>query len=129
MKWLRVLELEVHNVDICSPDSSSLKAFQILGYILIIIKILVPLIIIVLGSIEFFKASLSGDDKANNAALKALFNKIILGISIFFVPTILDVMLSMVKETKEVGNNYKECTKCLLNPTSSDCKAKDLLSN
>lgn len=126
MNLLSSIELEVKMVDICSPESSSLKAFQIIGYILIIIKILVPLIIIILGMIEFFKSLLSGDEKANSAAVKALINKVVMGVFIFFIPTILDAMLSLVRDAKSVGKNYEVCTKCVLDPNSSECNPKGL---
>lgn len=68
-----VNNLDVEKVNICS--GTTLKAFQVIGYIIYIIKILVPIIIIVLGMIDFGKAALSGDDKSNVISSKTLKKK------------------------------------------------------
>lgn len=120
-------ELQITPVDICSSNSGTLKVFQVVGYILYIIKILVPLIIIILGSIEFGKAAISKDEKSIMVAANSLINKFILGVLIFMVPTILDATLSLVSGTKEAKKNYETCTTCLLSPFSEDCDAKDLM--
>ena len=57
-------DLEVKDINVCQPDSNSLKAFQVIGYLLIIAKIIVPVILIVLGSVTFAKAALSSDEKS-----------------------------------------------------------------
>lgn len=120
-------ELEITPVDICSGNSGTLKVFQVVGYILYIIKILVPVIIIVLGSIEFGKAAISKDEKSIMVAANSLVNKFILGILIFMIPTLLDAALSLVMGTKEATQDYETCTTCLLSPFSDECDAKDLM--
>lgn len=120
-------ELEITPVDICSGNSGTLKVFQVVGYILYIIKILVPVIIIVLGSIEFGKAAISKDEKSIMVAANSLVNKFILGVLIFMIPTLLDAALSLVRGTKEATQDYETCTTCLLSPFSEDCDAKDLM--
>lgn len=120
-------DLEITPVDICSSNSGTLKVFQVVGYILYIIKILVPVIIIVLGSIEFGKAAISKDEKSIMVAANSLVNKFILGILIFMIPTLLDAALSLVRGTKEAMQDYETCTTCLLSPFSDECDAKDLM--
>lgn len=111
--------LDVDPVDICEVNSTSLKAFQVIGYILLIIKIIVPLILIVLGSIDFAKAALSGDDKSTKDAAVQFGKRILIGLIIFFIPTIIDFFLSLVKGTSEVVAKYENCTNCILNPNNS----------
>ena len=72
-----VNNLNIEEINICDPENTTLKVFQVIGYILIILKILVPIIIIILGIIEFGKAALSGDEKANTTSFKTLMMKII----------------------------------------------------
>lgn len=119
-------ELEITPVDICSSNSGTLKVFQVIGYILYIIKILVPVIIIILGSIEFGKAAISKDEKSIMVAANSLANKFILGVLIFMIPTLLDALLSLVNGTEDAKKNYETCTTCLLSPFSDECDAKDL---
>lgn len=119
-------ELEITPVDICSSNSGTLKAFQVVGYILYIIKILVPVIIIVLGSIEFGKAAISKDEKSTVVAANNLINKFIIGVLIFMIPTLLQALLYLVKDAEEAKKGYETCTACLLSPFSDECVAKDL---
>jgi len=119
--------LNVEEINICSSENNALKAFQIIGYILFVIKILIPIIIIVLGVIDFGKAALSGDEKANTTSFKTLMMRIITGVMIFFIPTVLDFTLSLVQGTKDSMSKYEGCTKCMLDPFSEDCKPKSLM--
>lgn len=121
-----VNNLNIEEINICSSENTTLKVFQVIGYILFILKILVPIIIIVLGVIEFGKAALSGDEKANTTSFKTLMMRIITGVTIFFIPTILDFALSLVQGTKDAASKYDGCTTCMLDPFSEDCKPKNL---
>lgn len=121
-----VNNLNIEEINICSSENTTLKVFQVIGYILFILKILVPIIIIVLGIIEFGKAALSGDEKANTTSFKTLMMRIITGVTIFFIPTILDFALSLVQGTKDAASKYDGCTTCMLDPFSEDCKPKNL---
>lgn len=121
-----VNNLNIEEINICSSENTTLKVFQVIGYILFILKILVPIIIIVLGVIEFGKAALSGDEEANTTSFKTLMMRIITGVTIFFIPTILDFALSLVQGTKDAASKYDGCTTCMLDPFSEDCKPKNL---
>ena len=125
--------LKIVNVNICSPvdedgnPNYSLLVFQVIGYIIMIIKILVPIILIVLGSIDLGKASLSGDDKALKEATVIFGKRVLIGLIIFFIPTVLDFFLGLVEGTTDVSNKYQGCTDCILNPNnSSKCSPKKL---
>ena len=120
-------ELEITMVDICDSNSGTLKVFQVIGYILYIIKILVPVIIIILGSIEFGKAAISKDEKSIMVAANNLINKFIIGVLIFMIPTLLDASLNLVEGTKEATQTYETCTTCLFSPFNDECNAKDLM--
>lgn len=95
--------------------------WQFVGYGLYALKILVPLIIIILGVIDFSKATLSSDDKAISKAATTLIQRLILGIAIFLIPTIVNLVLNLVKESVEVVGNTGACYTCLLDPNSSEC--------
>ena len=123
--------LKIVNVNICSPvdeagnPNYSLLVFQVIGYIIMIIKILVPIILIVLGSIDLGKASLSGDDKALKEATVIFGKRVLIGLIIFFIPTVLDFFLGLVEGTTDVSSKYQGCTDCILNPNnSSKCSPK-----
>ena len=48
------------------------KVWQIVGYAIMIIKIIVPLVLIILGMIDFFKAIMDSDAKAISKTASSL---------------------------------------------------------
>ena len=122
--------LDVTPVDICKKGTTSLKVFQVIGYILMLIKIIVPLILIILGSIDFGKASLSGDDKAVKDAASQFAKRIIIGLVVFFVPTVLDFFLSLINGVSDTTTKFDNCTNCIFSPTNeSKCSPGNLTDN
>lgn len=76
-----------------------------------IIQIGIPLILIVLGTIDLGKAVISSDDKEVKAAQSRLIKRCIYAVAIFFVVTLVTVLMSIISETAddddvEVGNWY-----------------------
>ena len=119
--------LDVTPVDMCSNESTSLKVFQVIGYLLIIIKIIVPLILIIMGSIDFAKAALSGDDKSTKEAAVQFSKRVLIGLIVFFIPTILDFFLSLISGASETASKYNNCTNCVFNPNNKNkCNPKGL---
>lgn len=125
-----IADLEVKDVNICQPDSSSLKVFQVIGYLLFIAKIIVPIILIILGSITFAKAALSNDEKSTIEAASMLGKKIIMGLAIFFIPTILDFGLSLINGVSDTMQKFESCTSCIFDPDDlSKCNPSSLQSD
>lgn len=117
-------ELQIDpNVTFCS--SGVKKSFQVIGYIIYIAKIIIPLLLIILGSIDFAKAVISTSDKANSEAISALVRRIIIAVIIFLIPTILDFLLGLIDGAKDAASNsdFTSCMKCLTNP--KNCGAPD----
>ena len=120
-------DLEVNDVDICEANSKSLKVFQVVGYLILIAKIIAPIILIILGSITFAKAALSNDDKAMMDAAVMFGKKVLIGLIIFFVPTILDFGLSLISGVSDTMQKFEPCTKCIFSPNDSGrCNPQNL---
>ena len=102
------------SANFCKDISGGLK---IAGYTIIIIKIITPLAIILMGSFDFYKAVSSGkpDDLKKQAIM--LGNRVIVGLIIFFLPTILKTVLNFISGESE----YISCIDCLFDPNNS-CK-------
>ncbi len=83
-----------------------LETFSVVNTVILIIKIIVPIFLIVSGMITFMKAVKEDDGDLLVKAKKSLVNKCIAGVCIFFVPTIVNVLV-MFGSTEE--NNYIEC--------------------
>lgn len=97
--------------------------WQFAGYGLFALKILVPLIIIAFGIIDFSKAVMSGDDKGIKSAAASLFRRLVVGIAIFFVPTIIHVVFGLIDDVTGNLDEVESCETCLLSPTSAACDA------
>ncbi len=110
--------LDYHSL--CNNDGIR-HAVKIIGYVISICKWVVPLIIIVLGMIDFSKAVISSDEKAISKATSSLIKRFIAGVVVVLVPTIVMAILNAIKVTNGLENTeFGECTTCLFNP--GNCK-------
>lgn len=110
---------------LCSDFSTGIgAAVRIIGYVVEIAKWIAPLIIIVLGMVDFGKAVISSDDKAISKAASSLLRRFIAGVVIFFIPTILLTIFNIIGVTGGIENEdntrYGACTSCILD-ASKNC--------
>lgn len=116
--------------DFCSNPRIK-TMFKIGGTFIYIMKVLIPVVIIVLGSVDLFKAFLSGDEKDVSTATQSLLKRFAIGIVIFFIPTVIRTLFNVVdsaKEDKTSGWIFdSECYNCLLDPFGS-CNLPDELA-
>ena len=91
--------------------SDSASIWYTLGMFLLVFKIVIPVLLIVFGMIDLGKAS---------KAAKSLLNRVIAGICIFFVPTIVSILFKMVGSFGEVKDQFDICANCISNPTNSN---------
>lgn len=103
--------------------AESADIWQIVGMFLLVFKIVIPLLIIILGMVDLGKAVISSDDKAVSKAAKSLLMRVIAGVVIFFIPTIVSVLFKMVGSFGDVKDQYDICANCLSRPNSELCKS------
>lgn len=75
-----------------SPNNENSVAWllqKLLGYL----RILGPMIVVVMSAIDFTRVIVSGDDEVLQKTYKKLINRLILVIALFFVPTLVLVLL------------------------------------
>lgn len=108
--------------NICS-DSNALKALRFVGYILFIAKIIVPMIIVIFGSIDLAKSVIAGTTDSLTKQAKSIGFRILIGLLIFFLPTLINVVLSATPSFDEINGEYTSCKDCMLSPFS--CKIGD----
>ncbi len=87
--------------------------FIVIGHIVRIAKILVPILIIGFGMIDLFKAIVGSKDDEIKKAAKSLIMRLIAGVCIFFLPSIVDFVFSLVDGWSNYQTNYQECFKCI----------------
>lgn len=101
-------------IEFCN-DSDIKKALLIVGNVVFIFKILVPLAIILMAGIDFFKISFSNDpSKDITGSLSKLIKRLVAGIVIFFIPTILNAALNLIAYSNDdFQKEYTECISCV----------------
>ncbi len=100
-----------------------LGVFTTLGRIFRIIEILVPVIIITFGVIDFSKAVLASKDDEIKKSAKSLIRRVIAGVLIFFIPTIIGFIVNMIDKDKVYKGTFGDCTVCMLTPNNSKCSS------
>ena len=102
----------------CNEASNLL---QVLGYIIVIFKVAIPLIIIVLGMMDFGKAVVSEKDEDIKKQALKLGRRALAGLVIFFIPTIIYWVFDGV--TGANNESLKKCKECIFDPSGTTCKS------
>lgn len=94
--------------------AGSRRTFQIAGIVLNIAKVAVPLLIIAMGMVGFFKPMISGKlDDIKTSAI-TLMKQCIAGLVIFLIPSLLDYAFNLIPNYDD--SSIVECTNCLFDP-------------
>ena len=102
--------------------SDGQEIWYTVGMFLLVFKIVIPILLIIFGMIDLGKAVISSDDKAVSKAGKSLLNRIIAGVCIFFIPTIVSLVFGMIGTFKEnLKKEFDICAACVSNPTGDTC--------
>ncbi|MCI8575799.1 MAG: hypothetical protein HFI09_04950 [Bacilli bacterium] len=97
--------------------SENLKTpLKYIGWLLSAAKIIIPIVIIALGVMDFMKAVASQKQDELSKAIKTVLVRVIAGIIIFLVPAIINFLFTLVDDWAPFDSAYSECTKCLVNP-------------
>lgn len=88
--------------------------WKLIGNVINIMKIVIPIIIVLLAIIDLGKAVMAGDDKEIKEAQKMLIKRLIYGVVIFFVITIVQAVFGLVGEN--VASS--QCWTCATKPAS-----------
>ena len=74
------------------------------------VQLFVPIILIIMGTIDFVKAVSSSDDKGNKDAISKFIKRCLAALMVFFIGTIVSIVMNMFAKT-DVGekNDWKTC--------------------
>lgn len=78
-------------------DSVAWLLQQALNYI----KIIGPILVVILSSIDFVQVIVKSDDEAMKKAMKKLITRLILAVLLFFIPTLVEVALDLFGMTSD----------------------------
>lgn len=111
--------------------ANSANVWQTLGYVLMVFKIVIPIILIILGMIDLGKAVVASKDDEIKKATKSLAMRAIASVVIFFIPTLVGIVMGIVGSFDVVQDDFQICKSCISDPTGDDCDgyAEDAWSN
>lgn len=85
-------------LSICE-NSNALSAILFIKEIINVISIVVPIILIIMLSIELMKIVMGDADKSVSKVVKSITTKAIAAVCVFFVPTLINLLLSLLNNT------------------------------
>ena len=88
---------------------------SIVRAIFLILQILVPIGIIVMGSLDFVKAVIAGDADKIKKNQKRFVSRLITGALVFFVFSVIKLVINIADSST---SNYANCLNCLINSNS-----------
>ncbi len=106
--------------DITTFCNKSSNLLQFVGYAILIFKVAIPVIIIVLGMMDFGKAVVSEKDEDIKKQAVKLGRRALAGVIIFFIPTVVNWVFDGISSA---GDSFNTCTECLFHPTQNTCTA------
>lgn len=101
--------------------SDTANIWRLIGIVINIFKIVIPIIIVLLAILDLGKAVMAGDDKEIKEAQKMLIKRIIYGVVIFFVVTVVQAVFNLVGGNE--SNDSSICWTCATKPET--CPKKD----
>jgi len=109
--------------DLCTSEAGY-RLFGLTGYVLNAIQIAIPIILILMGTIDLVKALVAQKDDDMKKAQSILIKRAIYAIVIFFVPMVIKFVMSMVGNS---SNNV--CMESFSNPKEALAKANEIKNN
>ena len=108
--------------DFCKNMAGILK---FVGIVLWIFKIAIPVIIVIMGMLDLGKAVTASKDDEIKKAMKQLAIRLLSGVLIFFIPTIIMFVFRIISEFNTIENEtgFSICEACILKPTGETCTA------
>ncbi len=98
------------------------KTLRLAGYLVLLAKILIPLIIIVKSSLNLISVITSGSPDEFKKKLISLAYSLAAAILIFFVPTIVDVIFGFINSYNTgYTDDAKICSACVFDPMGTLC--------
>lgn len=90
---------------------------RIVGITILMIKIIVPLAIILMGSFDFYKTVSSGKNEDLKKDAIMVGKRVLTGLIIFFLPTIIKTTVNILDDDMDADYHY--CINCLFDPLNT----------
>lgn len=110
-----VMLIAAESVKFCSQTSD---IWRLVGRVLLVFKIVIPILLIIFGMMDLGKAVVAAKDDEIKKATKQLAMRAVAGIVIFFVPTLVGFIFTLVDGFADVSADYEICRKCIVTPSN-----------
>lgn len=107
---------EEHIGDNVCQEPNVINALRVIGYVIFIGKIVIPFIIIGFGIFDLAKAVTAGDSDKVTKGVKTIGVRVLIGILVFALPSIINVILNISTNLNDEETGYSLCQTCLLDP-------------
>lgn len=107
--------------DTFCADSETI--WNVVGWIFTVFKIVIPILLIILGSIDFGKAVVAQKDDEIKSAAKSFAFRAVAAIVIFILPSVITMIINWALDISGTEMDYQGCTNCVIHP-GSGCSNK-----
>lgn len=107
-------------MDFESFCADSATIWKLVGWVFMVFKIVIPLLLIILGSIDLGKAVISGKSEDVSKNAKSLAMRAIAAICIFLVPSLVGIIINWISDLTNTDLDYEICSTCIVNPGNCD---------
>ena len=103
------------------------NVWQIVGYALLVFKIVIPILLIIFGILDLGKAVMASKEDEIKKATGSLLRRAIAAVVIFLIPTIVTFLVGMIGGFNgEAKDDYEVCKSCINNPIGGCANADTL---
>ncbi|MBR6072778.1 MAG: hypothetical protein IKP76_00455 [Bacilli bacterium] len=99
----------------CSQPET-IRASKLLGIFVIVSRIIIPFLVIIWGTIDFSKVVTQGNTDSLKKEAQTFGIRVLLGIFIFFIPSIIYAAFTSFVYFNFVSDEYEKCAKCIFHP-------------
>ena len=97
--------------------ADSATIWSIVGWILTIFKIIIPILLIIFGSIDFGKAVVAQKDEEIKKASKQLAFRATGALVVYILPAVVVMLINWIMEVSNTEMDYETCTNCVVHPS------------
>lgn len=90
------------------------EPLRFVGHIVLVFKIIIPIVLLVLGAMDFFRAVTSSKEDDIKKSARSFAFRAISAVVIFFLPTLISVLFSFVDSWAGIRGDFNACQKCVL---------------
>jgi len=102
----------------CGDNTFPAPVAAIIRTVILLLQIVIPIGIVIMGSLDFLKATIAGDSDKMKKNQKRFVSRLIAGAITFFVFVIVKFVVSMVADSGN-SQSFTTCLDCLINDEGS----------